>query len=303
VLSTDGRLLINLVKQRQERFCRITVWDVDSGQRLRSERLDLDGDFSDFDLQVNGSLCAIAAGKQVVAWDVAAGRRVGAILPHDYAVASCRLSADGTQVLTGCLDGVARIWDLQTSKILAASQKQALAIRCVAFSGDGTQFATGCEDGTGRIWSTANATALTAPLAHGAPVTRCFFSPNSRWLATTSGDARSVRSEPIVRAWDASTGEPMFDLPLNLLEGPNSSKPDPGRPLRLQLSVFSRDSRRLHLVLSDGLFATLSLNPDARTSGELLREVVLRSGTRPDGAGGLSTVESDGLVRAFRREQ
>ena len=112
-------------------------------------------------------------------------------------------------------------------------------------------------------------------------------------------------SEPTVRGWDASTGEPLFVLPLSVLQRPerNASSSDLSEPLQLQFSFFSMDSRRLHLVLRGGRVASLSLDPDARTSAELLREIVLRSGTQPDGAGGLSTVEPDRLVRVFRREQ
>jgi eukaryotic-like serine/threonine-protein kinase len=301
--STDGRLLINLTARRGERSCRINVWDALSGARLQSERFDMDGDFGDFDLQSQGSLCAVAGGKQVIIWDATTGRRVDPILSHESRVMSCRLSDDGGRVLTGCSDGVARVWSLPMGKVVAASQNQSDAILSVAFSVDCARFATGCADGTARIWSTANAGALTAPLPQGAPATGCSFSPNSRWLLTTTGDARSpLRSPLIVRAWDASTGEPLFGLPLSLLQAsqPGISRPNPLEPVRLQCSFFSADSRRLHLVLGDGLVATLSLEPDARTPSELLREVMLRSGTELDRAGGASTLESDRLVRIYR---
>ena len=88
-------------------LCRVAVWNVNTGERLQHERLDLDGDFHDFDLQMQESLCAIAGGKQVIAWDAATGRRVDPILTHDRTVTSCRVSSDGTQMLTGCYDGVA----------------------------------------------------------------------------------------------------------------------------------------------------------------------------------------------------
>jgi WD40 repeat protein len=195
---------------------------------------------------------------------------------------------------------------LQTGNIVVASQKQPQEIRCVTFSGDGTKFATGCVDGTSRIWSTKDSMPITAPLAQGAPVTGCSFSPNSRWLLTTNGDAGSdLHSEPIVRGWDASTGEPLFALPLR--SSPRRELNAPGTlssaPLELQLACFSKDGHRLHIVLRDGSFTTLSLEADARTSPELLREIVTRSGTRPDGAGGLSTINPENLIRVFRREE
>ena len=304
--STDGRWLFHLATRRPEHSGRINVWDTDSGARLQSERFDLDGVVGDFDLQSKGSLCAVAGGKQVIVWDAANGRRLGPILSHPKIVTSCRISADGARLVTGCSDGLARVWDLQAGKIVAKSQKEQLAIRCVAFSNDGAQFAAGCDDGTTRIWSTEKSVPLTDLLLQGGPVTGCFFSPDSRWLVTTSGDAASgYRTDPMLRGWDASTGEPVFVLPFPHLrrDRPAQSGGLTSAPSELQVAFFGEGSRRLHAVLREGSFATLSLEPDARISPELLREIVIRSGNRPDGAGGLSAVEPESLVRFFRREQ
>jgi WD40 repeat protein len=302
VFLADGRSLVHLIARQLEHSCRVNVWDLNTGERLRAERFQFDGEFKDFEVQPNGSLSAIAGGKQVIVWNVALGSRVEPVLSHDALVTYCRVSGDGATLLTGSQDGMARVWSLGTGKVVAASQAQFRQNLCVALSPDRERFATGSLDGTSRIWATTNGAPLTPPLSQGAPVTGCFFSPNSRWLVTASGDVgRGDNPVRIIRGWDAVTGEPLFVLPLSRLPRrvPTVSA---DVPAQLQFVCFSRDSRRLHIVLRDGSFASLALEPDARGSPELLRDVITRSGTRPDGTGGLSAVDPEGLMRVFRRD-
>jgi WD40 repeat protein/serine/threonine protein kinase len=293
----DNRLLIQVMNRWRERFCEFSVWDVKNGERLRYQRLESDGSLSDFDLQVDGSICATAAGKRLIAWDAATGQQAGPIMLHDKLVTSCRLSPDGTRLISGSGDGKARVWNVATGKIVSSTIEHPLSIASVAYCSDGLRFATGCSDETARLWSVSNAAPLTPPLAHGAAVTACRFSPNSRWLLTTSGDAlSSIPCESILRVWDATTGEPLFGLSLNFMER------KPADRFAIEFSGFSRDSGLLHFMLRGGMVETLSLEPDARAAPELLREVVIRSGVQPDGTGGLSIVDPDRLTRVFRRE-
>jgi WD40 repeat protein/serine/threonine protein kinase len=302
--TADNRLLIHVMNRWKERFCEISAWDVKSRERLRYQRLESDGQLLDFDLQVEGSICALAIGNRLMAWDAATGQQVGQIMLHDNIVTSCRLSHDGTQVISGCRDGIARVWNVSTGKIVAATVKHPQQVVSVAYSPDGLRFATGCSDETARIWSVSNATALTPPMAHGAAVTGCTFSPNSRWLLTTSGDAlSSISCESILRIWDATTGEPIFGLPLTFLERQTAGGVrDDQHPSQIEFSGFSFDSRQLHVMIHAGLLETLSVEPDARAAPELLREIVIRSGVQPDGMGGLSIVDPDRMTRVFRRE-
>jgi WD40 repeat protein len=302
--TSGDRLLIHVINRWMDRVCEISAWDVKTGERLQYQRLESDGSLDDFDLQLGGSLCAIAAGSHLIAWDAATGQQAGPTMHHDKHVTSCRLSPDGTRLISGCNDGIARIWDVSTGKVVAATVKQPQPVVSVAYCSDGLRFATGCHDGTARLWSMSSAAPLTPPLAQGAVVTGCRFSPNSRWLLTTSGDAlSSISCESIVRVWDATTGEPLLGLPLNFFERrPADRFDDSHRPSEIEFSGFSPDSRQLHVMVHGGLFETLSVEPDARAAPELLREIVIRSGVQPDGTGGLSIVDPDRLTRVFRRE-
>jgi WD40 repeat protein/serine/threonine protein kinase len=301
----DDRLLIHVMNRWKEGFCEISVWDVNTGERLQYQRFESNCSLADFDLQDGGSICAVALGKHLLAWDASIGQQVGPIMPHDEAVTACRLNGAGTQVISGCIDRIARVWNVSTGKAVAATVKHPRPISSVAYSPDGLRFATGCYDGTARLWSASNAASLTPPLAHGAEVTGCSFSPNSRWLLTTSGDAlSSIRCESILRVWDATTGEPLFGLPLHSFERPPAGRflGDQDRLSRIELTCFSSDSRLLRFMIHGGLVETLSLEPDARLAPELLREIMIRSGVGPDGSGGLSIVDPDRLTRLIHRE-
>jgi serine/threonine protein kinase/WD40 repeat protein len=301
----DDRLLIYVMNRWKERFCEISAWDVKTGERVQYQRFESDAGLGDFDLQVGGSNCAVAVGRRLIAWDAATGQHAGPIMLHDGDVTSSRLSPDGTQVISGCNDGVARVWNVRTGKVVAATVKHPKPVLSIAYCADGLRFATGCYDGTARIWSMSNAAALIPPLAQGAEVTGCKFSSNSRWLLTTSGDAlSSIPSESILRVWDATTGEPLFGLPLSFLDRQPTARfrSDPHRPSQLELICLSSDNRLLHFMIHGGLVDTLSLEPDARGAHDLLREIVIRSGVQPDGTGGLSIVDPDRLTRVFRRQ-
>jgi WD40 repeat protein/serine/threonine protein kinase len=304
VFANNDRLLINVTNRRFEGFCEINVWDVNSGQRLQHQRFE-SNQGSHLGFSVSGSLCAVALNTRLITWDAATGQQTSPIMLHDLDVTCCRLSSSGSRLISACNDAIARVWDPATGKIVAATIKHPQAIASVSVSPDGQRFVTGCHDGTARIWSTSTGAAMSPRLTHGAPVTGCQYSPDSRWLLTTSADALlNNDSDAVLRVWDAKTGEPLFGMPINLFERQSVGPPtgDPHLASQLEFSCFSQDSRELHLLTHGGTVETVSLEPDARTTAELLREIVIRSGVQPDGAGGLSIVDPDHLSRLFRRE-
>ena len=73
---------------------------------------------------------------------------------HEGTVYALALSADGKRLLSGSLDGPARLWDMETGNQIALFDSQTGPIYAVAFAAAGTVL-TGGYDRTIRDWPAA----------------------------------------------------------------------------------------------------------------------------------------------------
>ena len=107
------------------------------------------------------------------------------------------LSPDGTQQVVA-ESGIVKLRDVKTDNLIATLRGQ--AVTDFAFSLDdrlvvlldNTQTADMLDMATGQVKYTL--------IGHTAPILRSTFSPDGRWLATTSADQA-------VRLWDAQNGQ------------------------------------------------------------------------------------------------
>jgi WD40 repeat protein len=118
---------------------------------------------------------------------------------HSDRVLAVAISADGTRVASGGLDGMVIVWDASTGRKLRVLKGHSDSIRALAFSPNGMALVSGSEDKTVRIWNIDSAT-VSRTLAMHSAVDGVSFSPDGRFLAL--GD---VDSE--VRLLDAGSGE------------------------------------------------------------------------------------------------
>ena len=82
---------------------------------------------------------------------MATGKAV-ATLEKTGPVAAVAFSPDGTRVLTGSGDIMARLWDAASGKVVASLAGHTDSVTAVAFSPDGTRVLTGSQDNTARLW-------------------------------------------------------------------------------------------------------------------------------------------------------
>jgi WD40 repeat protein len=153
-------------------------------------------------------------------------------LPHPGEVVSAALSPDGKTVLTGGVDGTARLWDAATAEPIGAPLDHnppdglppghACLIGAAAFSPDGDLVLTGSSvveginerpvSGEARLWRAGTGAPLGKPWPHPGPVKAVAFSPDGRRALTgvvvpSTTPGQEHRGE--ARVWDVTTAQPI----------------------------------------------------------------------------------------------
>jgi WD40 repeat protein len=103
-------------------------------------------------------------------------------------------------VLTGALDGNARLWDAESGQMLKSFEGHASAVLAVTYSLDGRQILTGSYDHTAKVWDADSAHVLQTLQGHSEPIVSVAFSRQGTKLLTGSVDRTA-------RCWDGQTGQ------------------------------------------------------------------------------------------------
>lgn len=90
---------------------------------------------------------------------------------HPGRVYCAAFSPDGSQIITGCKDKVARVWDLNSRSVVQELVGHRDAVLHSAFSPDGRFIATGSTDGTARLWDAKTGRPIGRVLEHAKWVT------------------------------------------------------------------------------------------------------------------------------------
>ncbi len=179
----------------------------------------------------NATIYSGSAGKAARAWKVAAtapGKNFG----HPNLVDSVAFNPAGTQLATGCHDGVLRIWDVakgNTLKQINAHTKPPTPapIYSVVWSADGKQILTGSLDQSIKLWDAAAGTMVREFKAyspkdfekgHRDGVFAVAFSPDGKFIASGSSDRT-------IKLWGLADGQVARSF-----VNPNL-KPDAGVPV------------------------------------------------------------------------
>jgi WD40 repeat protein/serine/threonine protein kinase/Tfp pilus assembly protein PilF len=171
-------------------------------------------------------------------WDARTGRVVQTVHEDGWA-ASAAVSPDGSQLLTGTTNGVARIWQATTGVPVGEPLRHGGWVSHVEFSPDGRLAATASQDKTACVWDAATGQRI-AEMKHEHGVRWAAFSPDGQRLVSATGD---------FSGWDLDLWEP---------------KSDPRRPGEAQVWDVATGRAITAPIHHEGVVQRASFSPDGR---------------------------------------
>jgi len=189
------------------------VWDAMTGKEL----ITLHGH--------SGALYAVAwspDGKYIAAgcgdgtiklWDATAGEEFIVLHGHTGRVSSMAWSPDGNRIASGSDDTTARIWETETGEEILTLRGLIGGLSAITWSPDGQRFVTGQVDVQGgncggivKVWEISTGQEIFSWCAYRFDLWTVAWSPDGTRLATGS-------NIPIVKIWDAKTGNMLLRIP------------------------------------------------------------------------------------------
>jgi len=170
-------------------------------------------------------------GNDVLLWDAATGKPARTMKGHGDAVLAVAFSPDGRLLVSGGMDGTAKVWEITSGRTRAtlkfpglrrrladprlAQAEPLINVESVAFSPDGRTLVTSAgvplallgaadrkraPEGLGEVtfWSTTNDQEVATLKGYEGTVRQVVFSPGGKLLATAGSDG-------LIRLWDTTT--------------------------------------------------------------------------------------------------
>jgi WD40 repeat protein len=159
----------------------------------------------------DGRLIAASSADTARVWDAETGTLRHTLVGHSSLVLSLAWSPDPSRLVTGSLDGTAKVWEIGSEGVRElwslSAQETRSGVVGVAFSPDGARVAAGDAGITAvKVWDlgpTGNAEWANLP-APGKPAAE--FMPDGRRVVTTSSRDADFESGQAVTIWDLQTG-------------------------------------------------------------------------------------------------
>jgi hypothetical protein len=197
--SPDGRRLAGTAGQK------VKVWDANTGRVIRTIRGHGDGVLGVAYSRDGKRVASASADKTVKVWDVESGRVDVTFKGHKEAVFGVVFSPDGKRLASTSLDGTVKVWDtLSGQETVGLKERTGFLSSSLAFSADGRRLATASLDRTVKVWDADSGQRVLTLRGHTRPVVSVAFSPDGRWLASTSAG--------VIKIWDTRNGKEVRSL-------------------------------------------------------------------------------------------
>jgi len=216
--SADGTRLLVFTRGSDGE---VRIWDVLSGKQVGETMRPRGPNHASFSPDgtriVTSSFDLLA---QV--WDAATGQPIGKPMEHGASVESASFSPDGTRIVTVSGERgseeiqAARVWDATTGTLVGEPMPHPEGkgmLMMASFSPEGRRVVTASYDQTAVVWDAATGQPLTEPMKHAHGVDSASFSPDGKWIVTSSGnfEGDGGGSDGEIRVWNATTGKEMAE--------------------------------------------------------------------------------------------
>ena len=120
-------------------------------------------------------------------WNVADGKCDTTFSGHEMEVVALQFDPTSSQLLTGSMDGSAKIWNIETGLEIFEMKHEGEVISC-SFNTDGDKILTGSFDHTAKIWDSYNGNLIFDLKEHTEEISSCQFNFSGTQVVTASVD-------------------------------------------------------------------------------------------------------------------
>jgi WD40 repeat protein len=187
---------------------RVFTWDASTGEQFR-DVMHHDGHFRHLGTDGTYVLAFSPNGRTLFAGthllDFLTGDTIGKPIQHERHIVEAVFCSEGRKLLTGSLDGTARLWDAETGNPIGEPMRHEFGVDAVVFSPDSHIALTASRDSTARLWDAATGNPIGEPMRCEGMILDAVFSPDGRTVATASEDG-------MARLWDVSTRKRLGEI-------------------------------------------------------------------------------------------
>jgi WD40 repeat protein len=189
------------------------IWDAVSGASLHTLTGHTDLVYS-VAFAPNGATLATGSWDHTVRlWTVATGAPLQTITATGMdAVFDARFTLDGGSIVSGSVEGHARLFPVQPNPQPLVFGHHTSRIRAVDASGDGARLVSVSADNFGRVFNAATGADLLTLTGHFDVVNAVSVSSDHLLIATGAGSPPPDTKDPSVRLWNGVTGQLLFTL-------------------------------------------------------------------------------------------